>query len=293
MAKLRGREKAGKAFRKVAGACVGQIGEHAAGAARRDAEALHKMRVGVRRLRSVLTTFKPALVTGRVAALRDELRWLQGVLGRCRDWDVFNVKNAFPLRDRLAEDRRIARFGVLCAQAREDAYDDLDRVVAGRRYRALLDELQALLGDGAAVATPAGGQKLRKFSARRLKKRRKKLRVSADDLARMPLGELHELRKQVKKLRYASDFFADLYPRKRLGHLQDQLSTVQDLIGHMVDGRAGQALLDQLEPTRREDKQAVAAARLMVMGWMSANASDCRPRLSQVWHHYRSLRPLG
>ena len=117
--------------------------------------------------------FRPALVDGRVTPLRDELRWLQGVLGRCRDWDVFNAKNVFPLRDRLAEDRRIARFGVLCAQAREDAYDDLDRVVAGRRYRTLQDELQALLGDGAAVATPADGKKLRKFSARRLKKRRK------------------------------------------------------------------------------------------------------------------------
>jgi hypothetical protein len=60
----------------------------------------------------------------------------------------------------------------------------------------------------------------------------------------------------------------------------------------MVDGGAGQALLDELRPSRAEDKRAVAAARLMVLGWMSANSSDCRPRLTVAWHRYRSAKPL-
>jgi CHAD domain-containing protein len=99
-------------------------------------------------------------------------------------------------------------------------------VVARPRYRALQEQLSALLGDGEALATKAAGKKLRKFSVRRLEKRSKRLRVSEESLAAMSLGELHELRKQVKKLRYAEDFFADLYTWKRIGRLRDRLSDV-------------------------------------------------------------------
>jgi CHAD domain-containing protein len=42
-------------------------------------------------MQAVFNTFKPALIAEEVHKLRDDLRWLQGVLGRCRDWDVFSA----------------------------------------------------------------------------------------------------------------------------------------------------------------------------------------------------------
>jgi CHAD domain len=70
------------AFRKFVRQCQEQVLEYEAGAASRDPGCLHKMRVGVRRLRSVFNTFKPALIAEEVHKLRGDLRWLQGVLGR-------------------------------------------------------------------------------------------------------------------------------------------------------------------------------------------------------------------
>jgi CHAD domain-containing protein len=62
-----------------------------------DAEAVHKMRVATRRLRSTLRSFAPLLPgdpEGRLDRLHDEIKWLTGILGEVRDGDV--------MADRLA-----------------------------------------------------------------------------------------------------------------------------------------------------------------------------------------------
>ena len=55
-------------------------------------DALHKMRVATRRLRSALQTFRPLLDRERTDPLREELRWLAGVLGEVRDTEVMHAR---------------------------------------------------------------------------------------------------------------------------------------------------------------------------------------------------------
>ena len=57
------------------------------------ADAVHKMRVATRRLRSALATYRPMLAGDTIEALPEELAWLGAVLGKPRDAEV--------LRDRL------------------------------------------------------------------------------------------------------------------------------------------------------------------------------------------------
>ena len=56
---------------------------------------MHKMRVGTRRLRSALATFRPLLDRAVTDPIRDELKWIAGELGGARDAEV--------LRERLLE----------------------------------------------------------------------------------------------------------------------------------------------------------------------------------------------
>ena len=51
-------------------------------------DAVHKMRVATRRLRSALTTFKPLFDADVVRPLGGELKWLAGELGAARDAEV-------------------------------------------------------------------------------------------------------------------------------------------------------------------------------------------------------------
>ena len=48
-------------------------------------DAVHKMRVATRRLRSARATFQPLLASKSDGDLRAELKWLAGVLGEARD----------------------------------------------------------------------------------------------------------------------------------------------------------------------------------------------------------------
>ena len=86
---------AAAAFRAVARSCLAQVAGNARLLRRvRSPQALHQTRVGLRRLRAALSTFKPMLEAaggddpglGRVKA---ESRWLAGELDAARDLDVF------------------------------------------------------------------------------------------------------------------------------------------------------------------------------------------------------------
>src|ERR1700761_4514520 len=60
-------------------------------AVRRDKpDAIHQMRVTVRRLRSVLQSFTAIVSEPETRSLRAELKWLGGVLGDARDTEVLS-----------------------------------------------------------------------------------------------------------------------------------------------------------------------------------------------------------
>src|SRR4051794_40323867 len=100
-------------------------------------DAVHKMRVAVRRLRSALTTFAP-LVPGDVRRpLGKELKWLAGVLGEARDAEV--------LRDRVRKSLEREGEGADAATAVVDA--ELEQA-----YRAAHDRVLVAL-DGERYAT--------------------------------------------------------------------------------------------------------------------------------------------
>ena len=60
---------------------------------RRDApDAVHNMRVAVRRLRSALATYRPLFVREQTEPVRDELKWLAAELGEPRDAEVMRER---------------------------------------------------------------------------------------------------------------------------------------------------------------------------------------------------------
>jgi CHAD domain-containing protein len=98
-------------------------------------------------------------------------------------------------------------------------------------------------GDG----VPPDGA-LKPFAAKVLSKRTKKICDRIEDVAELDTRKRHKLRIEVKKLRYASEFFAALFGHKRarrhfnavLRELQDSLGRVNDIA---VNRRLGQELV--------------------------------------------------
>ena len=113
-------------------------------------DAVHKTRVATRRLRSALRTFRRLLDRDVTDPLREEVKWLAGVLGEPRDAEVMKElitglvddldpeQVVGPVRERVAAelDRRHA-----------EAHAALVEAMDSERYLALLDRLVDLLAE--------------------------------------------------------------------------------------------------------------------------------------------------
>jgi CHAD domain-containing protein len=103
-------------LRTVVTDCLSHVRRHEAGVvAGEDPESVHRMRVGLRRLKCALQLFAAARPLWR--AQRDDLDWMATTLGGARDWDVLAHDtlaslDAHPDVDRAAllqAARRVAR----------------------------------------------------------------------------------------------------------------------------------------------------------------------------------------
>ena len=167
-----------------------------------DPEGVHQARVATRRLRSDLRTLRPVLDRAWSEPLRDELRWIGGLLGRVRDADVLSellAEHADELRPghhawatsliRQIEDQRAADRTTLLQAMSSTRYSALlDRLVEGARSPRLRTP-----------ATKRSKKKVDKVAARLLRKPWKRLRDQVRRLAADPPDqELHEVRKSAK-----------------------------------------------------------------------------------------------
>lgn len=211
------------------------VGNHAA-AYQGDEDAVHDMRVAVRRLRATLRTFRGLWDRRESEAVRAELRWLGGELGRVRDTQVMAARldgAVHDLPDELVLGPVPARIGERFAADLARSTTTLRAALDADRYPALLTRLDRLV-DG-----PFGEVDGRWVDHRiRRAVRRADDRLDAALAAGGPAGDvaLHEARKKYKAARYAVEVRAPAVGPpaarlvKRLKKLQDLLGTHQDSV---------------------------------------------------------------
>ena len=213
-----------------------------------DIEGVHQMRVASRRLRAALDTFGEALPP-QLTGQRRELRWLARALSGLRDLDV--------QRERLAKaEPPIAPEGVAAidavlrpryAAAREVMFAALD----SRRYVVMLDAMSDLLH---ARPVPGTGEEPALAAAPAIvgRWRRPVRQAGAAINPKSPASAYHDLRIDVKKLRYAIEFFAPLYGEPAEVYAR-RVTDLQALLGDHQDASVTAALYVRL--AEEEDKR--------------------------------------
>ncbi len=164
-------------------------------------DSVHQMRVATRRLRSVLRSYRKVLRASDVGEIRDELRWLAGLLGEARDAEVRGERFAA-----LLEEYRSARPGnrrkrdrttpLAEAPSAPDAPSDDDRKAQLRTIRGLVNHERALY-------TSAHGRLLTELDGPRYAR----LRTALLDLRRDP--PLHPRRAESEATRVFSTVLRD------------------------------------------------------------------------------------
>ena len=94
-----------------------------------EVEGVHQMRVGIRRLRSLLVLFEPVLEPHAASRFADELRRLGRVLGSARDWDVLLEKSLPAAIETAADLKTIEPLRAAADQRRHAAHQDAKKAV--------------------------------------------------------------------------------------------------------------------------------------------------------------------
>lgn len=234
--KLDRKAAAAQAFQAVARNALAQIATNAA--VLRDQpepEAVHQVRVSARRFRSALATFKAVVDDDRYAAIKAELKWLAKAFDQARNLDVFAEQVLQPAM--LMPDRPggLEALDHAVAEARAEARRAACETAASERFRLLMIDATAWAETGAWLQRPQGREPARAFAGRELDHRRKKLLRRGRDLASSTDETRHRLRIQAKKLRYAAEGFAALYPEKKVERFVARLKALQDRLGELND----------------------------------------------------------
>jgi CHAD domain-containing protein len=262
----------------------GASGSATAAATSGEADPIHGMRVGVRRLRSTLRQFAPLFADDagdRAAALADELRWLGRVLGQARDAEVIRARlrrvadadPACPL-----DAASIARIDAELTARDEEAGTALVEALASPRYQALVDRLVGTASAPAfrPVAARRADALLPRFVARgwhRLTYGRHGLDGAADLDATTPDAQWHTARTRVRWVRYAVEVTQPVIGVPA-AELAAALTAVSDVLGAHRDAvLAATAWLDIAASDPDDHALAVTAGRLMERERAAARAA--------------------
>ncbi len=218
-------------FRQVADSCTKQFLDNRTAFFRKRApEHLHQMRVAIRRLRSLLSFHKRLLDATAENRLRRRLKHIFGILGRAREFDV--------LMEQVRQQTigPIDRSGMQQLRtSRSKAYATAEKLLRSPRLERLLAAFRRWLGERPLDPVEAASP-LKSYARHVLRRQFRGLR-RFDDLARLPVDDMHQLRIRAKKLRYACDFFQSSFVRspKAAKPLVKPLERLQDALGAFND----------------------------------------------------------
>ena len=253
-----------------------------------DPEGVHQARVGIRRMRSALSIYKPALDPAVFAWAKSELSWLQSSLGPARDLDVFLEETLTPLNHRFGSDPTLASVTKTAEAARDAAYRLAMETLQSARYSEILIRLEGWLLE---IDQAGGGDvPLHDFAAKSLDKRLKRvLKDGGKKPSALEEESLHPLRIDLKKLRYAAAFFRSLYTEKSAKPYLKQLGAIQDCLGGLNDALVQSSVLEHLNISRGKTRDRMQG---MLDGWHAARIEQGLSHLDREWTTLREMRPF-
>jgi len=274
-------------------------GNEACVLARAHVEGVHQMRVATRRLRSCLTVYRELLPAEERRHLNRELKWLIGELGPARDWDVFLAEVLGPVIDDLPDDGKLGLLRSRAEEQRDRAYERAQAAIRSERYvgLALLLSAWARGHRWHEHASDDGPPELfvsaTVFARNVIDERYQEVLRIGEGFESLSEEKRHDVRIQIKKLRYAVEFFASLYPRKGTANHLAALKKLQDGLGASNDLTVAHTLLaGAIKSARRKDKERLSYAAGIVIGWHSHVSGGRQKDVTALWQGFCDSKPF-
>ena len=252
-------------------------------------ESLHQTRVGLRRLRSAFLVFGRVLDGEQEEYFTREARWLTRAIGQTRDLDVFLDQILSPVLAAYPKNKSLAGLAEAVATERDKAWGQAHAHMMSLRATRFLLALALYLDEKGWRTSMSASRKrelkssVRKFAATAFSRRLKSVTKLASDISDLELRDRHELRKRLKKLRYAMSFFSSLFPAKAVNTYLQRLSALQDVFGALNDLQAAELILEDLG----QKMPHLEAAGQKVLKWHQARADRDWKKAHSMWRAFR------
>jgi triphosphatase len=262
-------------------------------------EGIHQMRVATRRLRSCLALYGKFIPGVQLDYITGELKWLIGELGPARDWDVFVAEGFGPVAKQLEDDDRLAELGAQIEHLRDEAYVRAQAAVDSQRYTGLVLLLNSW-AEGRGWRDPASGGEISDemqanasdIAHELLHERYEQLLSVGADFEQLDAEHRHKVRIQLKKLRYATEFFSSLYPESKVAPYLADMKALQDDLGVSNDVEVARKLLKRvLKQVRGKQRARLSYAAGLVVGWHSHIGDDREQHLIEAWSRFSTQPP--
>lgn len=270
-----------QAFRRQADACLRQWQANANATAEGHAgpEFIHQLRVALRRLRSLIKLYAPALPAAFVLEWNERLRDNANSFGNARDLDVLHTELLDPvIAEGLADgpESSLPALLKIIDQAREDARKHALHELAHSSQGRLLLELSAAM-HALPTTNLIAAVDLKTFARLQLDRLRKRARRRFDDAGTLIPTRLHALRIAMKQLRYGVEFFGGLFPQRAVERYLKSVTDAQTTLGFLQDVDVARGRLEAWAG-KRADLQAAAA---FILGWHGPRYAKLRRRVLQ------------
>jgi triphosphatase len=127
-----------ESLRRIGQNCLSTLLLCEAAAAADMPEGVHQMRVAIRRLRSAVATMRRMLPSEQYQWVIQTLKWMAGVLGPTRNWDVFSISLLAPMRSALLRGQELDEFCRVCEHERRSAHESAKAAIRSLQYTAAL-----------------------------------------------------------------------------------------------------------------------------------------------------------
>lgn len=264
---------------------------------RHEPERVHQLRVATRRTIAALDAFRDLVPARRQTWFVKRLRRIRRAAGDTRDLDVLTSRltgaesEAAAGRSSLAERARdrlitmLARRRDVSRQPIREIRDELAAADWAGHVERLLDE----------VAVAGAGDTFGSYARRRFRPIMERFFARADRRL-SDAAEIHRLRIEGKKLRYAMEIFAGVFPAPVRASCQQALERLQESLGDFTDhaaaadrfrrwSREGSARVDRkalVALRKAEDRQAEKARRAFVKWWKPSRRRALRKRFERT-----------
>ncbi|TNF99981.1 MAG: CHAD domain-containing protein, partial [Gammaproteobacteria bacterium] len=215
----------------------------------KDIEGVHQIRVSFRRMRSALSLFQKVIPKSVTSLWNEEMRGLAGQLGLARDLDVFideglcSLANKLPLPGEgklldIASDHRAKVYKEeVCAMLDSERYSmfktEFRYWFENRLWEKELQEKKQ---------QKKLSMNLVDFSRKLMDRQERRVLSAGSNIDKTSPKEMHKLRIECKKLRYAAEFFIPIFTGMDV--FIKHMKGLQDLLGLMNDIAVMQHLLD-------------------------------------------------